>query len=59
MGQAYLAALAAFLNASEHGPPADPQVAALDTTGTVSRDQDYTDWVAEEHIRVRKALAEG
>jgi hypothetical protein len=58
LGRAYLAALAEFLKEADHGPPADSQRAALDTTGTVNRDPEYTDWVAGEHIRVRRALAE-
>ena len=54
----YLAGLAEFLTEVDKGPVADPRVANLDTTGTVGRTGEYSDWVAEEHIRVRRALQE-
>jgi hypothetical protein len=57
-GKEYLAGLAEFLTTVDHGPVTDPQIAHEDTTGTVKRTGEYTDWVAEEHIRVRRALHE-
>ncbi|MBA3968908.1 MAG: hypothetical protein H0X52_02285 [Gemmatimonadetes bacterium] len=57
-GKEYLAGLAEFLATVDRGPVADPQIAHEDTTGTVERTGEYTDWVAEEHIRVRRALHE-
>lgn len=57
-GKEYLAGLAEFLSEVDQGPVADPQIAGLDTTGTVERTGEYSDWVAEEHVRVRRALQE-
>lgn len=57
-GKEYLAGLAEFLSAVDQGPLVDPQIATVDTTGTVERTGEYADWVAKEHIRVRQALQE-
>lgn len=57
-GKQYLEGLTAFLNEVDHGPVVDGEIARVDTTGTVNRTGEYSDWVAEEHIRVRRALQE-
>lgn len=56
VGQEYLEALVSFLDEFDHGPAANPQIVAVDTTGTINRDEEYVEWVAQEHVRVRRML---
>ena len=58
VGQEYLDALVSFLETVDHGPVADPNIASVDTTGTINRTEEYAEWVAQEHVRVRRAMRE-
>ncbi|HEV2124530.1 MAG TPA: hypothetical protein VGW38_17385 [Chloroflexota bacterium] len=56
VGEEYLGEIDGFLRVVNHGPAADPQIAGLDTTGELSRTEEYAAWVEEEQRRVRRAL---
>jgi hypothetical protein len=53
----YMAALAAFVDAFNDGPGADPQQMAHDTTGALSRIEDDVVRAEAERHRVRTALS--
>lgn len=57
-GEAYLVMLNDFVDTAESGPAADPAIANLDTTGTVTGVEDYERWVEGERHRVRDSLRE-
>ena len=57
-GQEYLEALVGFLDTVDHGPVTDPNIASVDTTGTINRTEEYAEWVAQEHARVRRLMRE-
>ncbi|MBA2668974.1 MAG: hypothetical protein H0U67_01220 [Gemmatimonadetes bacterium] len=56
VGEEYLDALNDFLRAFNNGPAADPQLAGLDTTGELNRNEEYAAWVQDEQRRVRHSL---
>lgn len=57
-GEAYLEMLNDFVDTAGSGPAADPAIANLDTTGTVTGVEDYEQWVESERHRVRRSLRE-
>ncbi len=56
VGEEYLEAIDDFLRTFNDGPAADPQIAGLDTTGELNRNEEYAAWVQDEQRRVRHAL---
>jgi hypothetical protein len=55
-GTEYMAALAAFVDAFNDGPGADPRQMGQDTTGTLNRMEDDVVRAEAERHRVRTAL---
>ena len=54
----YLGMLTELIDTVEHGPVADAKLSALDTTGALSRAEEFEEWAEKERHRVRRALAE-
>ena len=54
----YLALLTDLISTVETGPVADPQLAGLDTTGSLKEAEEFEAWAEGERHRVRRALAE-
>ena len=54
----YLKMLGDLISTVESGPVADPQIADLDTTGTLDRAEEFEEWAEKERHRVRRALAD-
>jgi hypothetical protein len=54
----YLGLLTDLITTVESGPVADPHLAELDTTGTLTRAEEFEVWAEKERHRVRRALAD-
>ncbi|MBW3628182.1 MAG: hypothetical protein KY464_02685 [Gemmatimonadetes bacterium] len=54
----YLGLLTDLISTVEEGPVADPQLAGLDTTGSLKEAEELEAWAETERHRVRRALAE-
>ena len=57
-GEEYLEALTTFIDAYNKGPAADSHLIALDTTGELTRVEEYVAWAEQERHRVRRAMLE-
>ena len=53
----YLRALSDFVRVTDKGPPGDPGMVRLDSTGTLERMHDYAAWAELEMGRVEHSLA--
>jgi hypothetical protein len=56
VGEEYLEEIEDFLRTFNDGPAADPNLAGLDTTGELNRNEEYAAWVQDEQRRVRHSL---
>lgn len=54
----YLEMLTDLISTVESGPVADPQLADLDTTGSLKGAEEFEVWAEAERHRVRRALAD-
>ena len=52
----YLVVLTDFVDLFNNGPGADSRLMGLDTTGALSRAEEYVEWAEHERHRVRRAL---
>jgi hypothetical protein len=57
-GEKYLELLSALIDKVETGPVTDPDVANIDTTGSLHRAEEYEEWAERERHRVRRALTD-
>lgn len=54
----YLGMLSELIDTVEEGPVADPNLTNLDTTGSLTRAEEFEAWAERERHRVRRALAD-
>ena len=57
-GARYLEMLTDLIRTVDEGPAADPRLSGIDTTGELSRVEDFEAWAEEERHRVRRALTD-
>ena len=54
----YLGMLTELIETVEEGPVADSKLHDLDTTGSLSRAEEFEEWAEKERHRVRRALSD-